>query len=143
MVGDQHHPQRHVAGRGRARRLGVAWRTVWEAIVPILSDLAADTARFKQVSILGVDEHVWHHTPRAGKRPKELTGMIDLYREDRIRGPVQLCWVALLLIRVAENTTGLTWRSIRHELDRMHLLTLATPGRHLRPTHHHHTRPED
>ena len=54
--------------------------------------------------------------------------MVDLYREDRIRGPVQLCWVALLLIRVAENTTGLTWRSIRHELDRMHLLTLATPA---------------
>ena len=49
------------------------------------------------------------------------------YREDRIRGHVQLCWLALLLIRVAENTTGDTWRNIRHELDRMHLVTLATP----------------
>jgi hypothetical protein len=48
-------------------------------------------------------------------------------REDRIRGHVQLCWLALLLIRVAENTTDQTWRDTRHELDRMHLVTLATP----------------
>jgi len=29
------------------------------------------------------------------------------------------------LIRVAENTTGDTWRNLRHELDRMHLVTPA------------------
>ena len=39
---------------------------------------------------------------------------------------MQLCWLALLLIRVAENATGDTWRNLRHELDRMHLVTLAT-----------------
>jgi len=48
------------------------------------------------------------------------------HREDRIRAHVQLCWLALLLIRVAETGTGHTWRTIRHELDRMHLVTLAT-----------------
>jgi hypothetical protein len=48
------------------------------------------------------------------------------YREDRIRAHVQLCWLALLLIRVAETRTGDTWRNLRHELDRMHLVTLAT-----------------
>ena len=48
------------------------------------------------------------------------------YREDRIRAHVPLCWLALLLIRVAETATGDTWRNIRHELDRMHLVTLAT-----------------
>ncbi|WP_206448809.1 IS1634 family transposase [Agrococcus sp. KRD186] len=48
------------------------------------------------------------------------------HREDRIRGHVQLCWLSLLLIRVIENTTGDTWRNIRHELDRMHLVTLAS-----------------
>ena len=48
------------------------------------------------------------------------------YREDRIRAHVQLCWLALLLLRVAETATGDTWRSIRHELDRMHLVTLTT-----------------
>jgi len=53
------------------------------------------------------------------------------HREDRIRGHVQLCWLALLLIRVAENTTGDTWRNIRHELDRMHLVTLATTDGHV------------
>lgn len=48
------------------------------------------------------------------------------HREDRIRGHVQLCWLALLLIRVIETTTSDTWRNVRHELDRMHLVTLAT-----------------
>ena len=48
-------------------------------------------------------------------------------REDRIRGHVRLCWLAVLLIRVIENTTGHTWRNLRQELDRMHLVTLATP----------------
>ncbi len=48
------------------------------------------------------------------------------HREDRIRAHVQLCWLALLLIRVVENATGDTWRNIRRELDRLHLVTLAT-----------------
>jgi DDE family transposase len=48
------------------------------------------------------------------------------HREDRIRAHVQLCWLALLLIRVAENAAGKTWRDLHHELDRMHLVTLAT-----------------
>jgi Transposase DDE domain len=50
------------------------------------------------------------------------------YREDRIRAHVQLCWLALLLIRVVENATGDTWRNLRHNLDRLHLVTLATPA---------------
>jgi len=50
------------------------------------------------------------------------------YREDRIRSHVQLCWLALLLIRVVENATGDTWHNLRHELDRMALVTLSTPN---------------
>jgi hypothetical protein len=50
------------------------------------------------------------------------------HREDRVRAHIQLCWLALLLIRVIENATGDTWRNVRHELDRMHLVTLATPA---------------
>jgi Transposase DDE domain len=62
---------------------------------------------------------------------RDMKGALKLrpvyhYREDRIRAHVQLCWLALLLIRVAETAAGNTWRSIRHELDRMHLVTLAT-----------------
>jgi hypothetical protein len=41
--------------------------------------------------------------------------------QDRIRAHVLLCWLALLLIRLAETATGDTWRNLRHELDRMHL----------------------
>jgi hypothetical protein len=48
------------------------------------------------------------------------------HREDRIRAHIQLCWLALLLLRVIENATTDTWRNLRHELDRMHLVTLAT-----------------
>lgn len=45
--------------------------------------------------------------------------------EHRIRAHVVLCWLALLLIRVAETATGDTWRNLRHELDRMHLGTFT------------------
>jgi hypothetical protein len=48
------------------------------------------------------------------------------HREDRIRAHIQLCWLALLLIRVIENATADTWRNVRHELDRMALVSLAT-----------------
>jgi Transposase DDE domain len=62
---------------------------------------------------------------------KDMKGALKLrpvyhWREDRIRAHVQLCWLALLLIRVAETGTGDTWRNLRHELDRMHLAILVT-----------------
>jgi IS4 transposase len=62
---------------------------------------------------------------------RDLKGALKLrpvfhYREDRIRAHVQLCWLALLLIRVVENATGETWRCVREELERMHLVTLET-----------------
>ena len=47
-------------------------------------------------------------------------------KEDRIRAHIVLCWLALLLTRVAETRTQDTWRNLRHELQRMHLVTLAT-----------------
>ena len=62
---------------------------------------------------------------------RDLKHTIDLRpayhrRADRIEAHVQLCWLALLLLRVAETEVGDTWRNIRNELDRMHLVTLAT-----------------
>jgi Transposase DDE domain len=62
---------------------------------------------------------------------RDLKSTIDLRpvyhrREDRIRAHVQLHWLALLLLRVAERAAGDTWRNIRDELDRLHLVTLAT-----------------
>jgi hypothetical protein len=38
---------------------------------------------------------------------------------------VLLCWLALLLIPVAERRTGLTWRRIEIELGRLHAVTLS------------------
>ncbi|HLI43869.1 MAG TPA: IS1634 family transposase [Acidimicrobiales bacterium] len=62
---------------------------------------------------------------------RDLKGTLKLrpvfhYREDRIRAHVQLCWLALLLIRTVEHTIGDTWRNVRNELERMHLVTLET-----------------
>jgi IS4 transposase len=48
------------------------------------------------------------------------------HKDARIQAHVQLCWLALLLLRVAEVGVGDTWRNIRDELDRLHLVTLAT-----------------
>jgi transposase len=48
--------------------------------------------------------------------------------EDRIRAHVLLCWLALLLVRVAENTTGQTWPVMRREFDRIHLGTFTGPA---------------
>jgi transposase len=48
--------------------------------------------------------------------------------ERRIRAHVLLCWLALLLARVAERQTGSTWRRINLELGRLHLVTLAGPA---------------
>jgi hypothetical protein len=62
---------------------------------------------------------------------RDLKSTLDLrpvyhHREDRIRAHVQLQWLALLLLRVAETTTGDTRRNLRDDLDRMHLVTLTT-----------------
>ncbi|MFF0115240.1 hypothetical protein ACFYSB_19685 [Streptomyces prasinus] len=36
-------------------------------------------------------------------------------------------WLALLLIRITETTTGATWTTVRRELDRLHLGTFTGP----------------
>jgi hypothetical protein len=48
--------------------------------------------------------------------------------EDRIRAHILLCWLALLLVRVAETTTGRTWPTIRADLQRLHLVTFTGPA---------------
>jgi hypothetical protein len=62
---------------------------------------------------------------------RDLKSTIDLRpvhhrKQERIEAHVQLCWLALLVLRVAEVAVGDTWRNIRDELERMHLVTLAT-----------------
>jgi hypothetical protein len=57
---------------------------------------------------------------RGWRDMKQILGLRSVYhrREGRIRAHVLLCWLALLLIRVAETTAGepWTWNRIRAEL---------------------------
>ena len=48
--------------------------------------------------------------------------------EERIRAHVILCWLALLLIRVAENHAGQTWPAMRRELQRISIGTFTGPA---------------
>jgi hypothetical protein len=44
-----------------ARRLGVDWHTVWDAIAPLLTELADEPGRLTGVDTIGVDEHIVRH----------------------------------------------------------------------------------
>jgi hypothetical protein len=64
---------------------------------------------------------------------RDLKQVIDLRpvyhrKEERIRAHVTLCWLALLLARIAENACGDTWPNLRHELDRIHVGTFTGPA---------------
>jgi hypothetical protein len=52
---------------------------------------------------------------RAFRDLKHVLDVRPVYHrlDDRIRAHVLLCWLALLLVRVAENETGQTWRELR------------------------------
>jgi hypothetical protein len=67
---------------------------------------------------------------RGWRDMKSLLDLRPVYHrlEERIRAHVILCWLALLLVRVAENTTGQTWPVMRRELDRIHLGTFTGPA---------------
>lgn len=71
----------HASISGLARQLGTSWRTVWRSIQPLLVAMAADRARFAGVRALWDDEHIWHHIDTRTRGPKELTGMVDLTRD--------------------------------------------------------------
>jgi IS4 transposase len=56
-------------------------------------------------------------------------------KDDRIRSHVLLCWLALLLIRIAEVETGVTWSKIRRAMQRQNLVEFLTKdGRILQHT---------
>ncbi len=73
---------------------------------------------------------------RGWRDMKQILDLRPVYhrREERIRAHVQLCWLALLLIRVAETTTGQTWPVMRRELDRLHAITYTGPTGTFRQT---------
>jgi hypothetical protein len=64
---------------------------------------------------------------------RDMKQVIDLRpvfhrREDRIRAHVLLCWLALLLARIAENAAGQTWPEIRRELEKIQVGTFTGPA---------------
>jgi Transposase DDE domain len=61
---------------------------------------------------------------------KQVIDLRPIYHrlEDRIRAHVILCWLALLLVRVAETTTGATWPTLRRDLDRLHVGAFTGPA---------------
>lgn len=69
-----------------------------------------------------------YHAERGWRDLKSTIDLRPVYhrREDRIRAHVQLQWLALLVMRVVETAVDDTWRNIRDELERLHLVTLGT-----------------
>ena len=67
---------------------------------------------------------------RAWRDMKTTLDLRPVYhrKETRIRSHVLLCWLSLLLIRIAENATGETWRNLRTELDKLHLGRFVGPA---------------
>jgi Transposase DDE domain len=64
---------------------------------------------------------------------RDLKQVIDLRpvyhrKEQRIRAHVILCWLALLLARVTENTCGATWPELRRQLNRIAVGTFTGPA---------------
>lgn len=45
-------------------------------------------------------------------------------KDDRIRSHVILCWLALLLVRIAEVETGISWNKIRSQMQQQNLIDL-------------------
>jgi Transposase DDE domain len=67
---------------------------------------------------------------RGWRDMKQVIDLRPVYhrKEERIRAHVMLCWLALLLARIAENACGDTWPDLRRELDRIHVGTFTGPA---------------
>ena len=67
---------------------------------------------------------------RGWRDMKQVIDLRPVYhrKEERIRAHVILCWLALLLARVAENTCGATWPELRRQLDRIAVGTFNGPA---------------
>jgi hypothetical protein len=67
---------------------------------------------------------------RGWRDMKQVIDLRPVYhrKEQRIRAHVILCWLALLLARIAENACGGTWPELRRELDRIHVGTFTGPA---------------
>jgi hypothetical protein len=67
---------------------------------------------------------------RGWRDMKQVLDLRPVYhrREDRIRAHVVLCWLALLLVRVMENSCEDTWPNLRRELEKLQLGSFSGPA---------------
>ena len=67
---------------------------------------------------------------RGWRDMKQVLDLRPVYhrREDRIRAHVVLCWLALLLVRVAETTCEESWPQLRRELEKLQLGSFRGPA---------------
>jgi len=67
---------------------------------------------------------------RAWRCMKQVIDLRPVYhrKEERIGAHVVLCWLALLLVRTAENACGDSWPNLRRELERIKLGSFAGPA---------------
>jgi transposase len=61
---------------------------------------------------------------RAFRTLKSTLNIRPIYhsKDDRIRSHVMLCWLALLLVRIAEVKSGLSWAKIRRKIQQINLV---------------------
>jgi transposase len=73
---------------------------------------------------------------RGWRAMKQVIDLRPVYHrlEQRIRAHVILCWLALLLIRIAETATGTTWHKITDELGQLTPGTFTGPAGTFRQT---------
>src|SRR6266478_2339782 len=67
---------------------------------------------------------------RGWRDMKQVIDLRPVYhrKEERIRAHVILCWLALLLARIAENSCAATWPELRRQLDRIQVGTFHGPA---------------
>jgi transposase len=67
---------------------------------------------------------------RGWRDMKQVIDLRPVYhrKEERIRAHVILCWLALLLARIAENACGATWPELRRQLDRIQVGAFTGPA---------------
>ena len=74
---------------------------------------------------------------RAFRTLKSTLSLRPVYhsKDDRIRSHVLICWLALLLVRIAEVESGQSWQKIRQKMQQQNLIDLfGTNGRILQHT---------
>jgi transposase len=85
----------HASVNGIRRQLGTGWRTVWESIEPVLQAMALTrpgSRGWPSSGLMSTCGTTCRPSPSrtAGRGPKELTGMVDLTRDEHGRTRARL-----------------------------------------------------